>query len=185
MDQPRTLLLFDAGARPQGWNERMKLGEYAILYSSLRLGSDAENSVAMREPFCSVFSTVADAEEYAAQQVALMPTLGCRIYDHHGLGRQPIREICGSGYKGEEEMSPRFRRWWGYGLFLGGMVLLVIDWRADFGLLWPAMFATRMMPIGLLLLVTELVIFIEARRKKLPQERSPVEPGRSGAETVN
>jgi hypothetical protein len=182
MDQPRTLLLFDAGARPQGWNERMKLGEYAILYSSLRLGSDAENSVAMREPFCSVFSTVADAEEYAAQQVALMPTLGCRIY---GLGRQPIREICGSGYKGEEEMSPRFRRWWGYGLFLGGMVLLVIDWRADFGLLWPAMFATRMMPIGLLLLVTELVIFIEARRNKLPQERSPVEPGRSGAETVN
>jgi hypothetical protein len=34
-----------------------------------------------------------------------------------------------------------------------------------FGLLWPAMFATRMMPVGLLLLVTELVIFVEARRK--------------------
>jgi hypothetical protein len=185
MDQPRTLLLFDAGARPQGWNERMNPGEYAILYSSLRLGSDAENSVAMREPFCSVFTTLGDAEEYAAQQVGLLPTLGCRIYDHHGLGRQPIREIRGSGYKGEEEMSPRFRRWLGYGLFLGGLVLLVVDWRADFGLLWPAMFATRLMPIGLLLLVTELVIFIEARRKKRREDRSPVEPGRSGAETVN
>jgi hypothetical protein len=150
-------------------NERMKPGEYAILYSSLRLGSDVENSVAMREPFCTVFSTLTDAEEYAAQQVALLPTLGCRIYDHHGLGRQPIREIRGGGYKGEEEMSPRFRRWWGYGLFLSGMLLLVVDWRADFGLLWPAMFATRMMPIGLLLLVTELVIFIEARRKNFPK----------------
>jgi hypothetical protein len=184
MDQPRTLLLFDAGARPQGWNERMKPGEYAILYSSLRLGSYAENSAAMREPFCSVFSALADAEEYATEQIALLPTLGCRIYDHQGLGRQPIREIRGSKYKGEKEMSPRFRRWWGYGLFLGGMVLLVVDWRADFGLLWPAMFATRMMPIGLLLLVTELVILIEARLKKRREERSPVEPRRSGAETV-
>jgi hypothetical protein len=175
MDHPRTLLLFDAGARPQGWNERMKPGEYAILYSSLRLAS--ENSAAMREPFCSVFSTLADAEEYATQQVALLPTLSCRIYDHHGLGRPPIREIRGSQYKGEAEMSPRFRRWWGYGLFLGGLVLLVVDWRADFGLLWPAMFATRMMPVGLLLLVTELVIFIEVRRKKRREEQSPIEPG--------
>ena len=184
MDQPRTLLLFDAGARPQGWNERMKPGEYAILYSSLRLGSDVENGVAMREPFCTVFSTLTDAEEYADQQVALLPTLGCRIYDHHGLGREPIREIRGSGYKGEEEMTPRFRRWWGYGLFFGGLVLIVVDWRADFGRLWPAMFATRMMPVGLLLLVTELVIVIEARRKRLRKERSPIEPRRSGAETV-
>jgi hypothetical protein len=184
MNEPRTLLLFDPGARPQGWNERMKPGEYAILYSSLRLGSDAENGAAMREPFCSVFSTLADAEEYAAQQVALLPTLGCRIYDHNGLGRQPIRNIRGVEYKGEEEISPRFRRWWGYGLFFGGMVLLVVDWRADFGLLWPAMFATRMMPIGLLLLVTELVICIEARRKKRREERSPLEPKPSGAKTV-
>jgi hypothetical protein len=52
-------------------------------------------------------------------------------------------------------------------LFLGGMVLFTVDWRADFGLLWPAMVATRMVPIGLLLLVTELVIFIEARRKNV------------------
>jgi hypothetical protein len=180
MNQPRTLLLFDPGARPQGWNERMKPGEYAILYSSLRLASDPVHSTATREPFCSVFSALADAEEYAAQQVALLPTLGCRIYDHEGLGRQPIREIRGVEYKGEEEITPRFRRWWGYGLFLGGMVLLVVDWRADFGLLWPAMFATRMMPIGLVLLVIELVIYIEARRKKGREERSPLEPKGSG-----
>jgi hypothetical protein len=63
------------------------------------------------------------------------------------------------------------------------MILLVVDWRADFDLLWPAMFATRMMPIGLLLLLIELVIYIEARRKKRRDERSPVmsTPGRSGS----
>jgi hypothetical protein len=182
MNPPRTWLLFDPVARPQGWNERMKPGEYAILYSSLRLASDAENS-AVREPFCSVFSTLAEAEEYAAQQVALLPTLGCRIYDHHGLGRHPIREIRGTEYKGEEDISPRFRRWWGYSLFFGGMVLLVVDWRADFGLLWPAMFATRMMPMGLFLLAIELVICIEAGRKKRREERSPMmsTSGRSGS----
>jgi hypothetical protein len=173
VNQPRTLLLFDPHARPQGWNERMKPGEYAILYSSLRLGSDADNSGAIREPFCSVFSTLTDAEEYAAQQVALLPTLGCRIYDHHGLGRQPIREIRGTEYKGEEEISPRFRRWWGYGLFFGGVLLFAVDWRADFALLWPAMFATRMLPIGLLLLVIELVMFIEARRKTVAKNDHP------------
>jgi hypothetical protein len=180
MNQPRTLLLFDPGARPQGWNECMKPGEYAILYSSLQLGSDPVHSAAMREPICSVFTTLAEAEEYAAQQVALMPTLGCRIFDHDGLGRQPIREIRGVEYKGEEEITPRFRRWWGYSLFLGGMVLLVVDWHADFGLLWPAMFATRMVPVCLLLLVTELVIYIEAKRKKGREERSTLEPKRSG-----
>jgi hypothetical protein len=173
VNQPRTLLLIDPHARPQGWNERMKPGEYAILYSSLRLGSDADNSGAIREPFCSVFSTLTDAEEYAAQQVALLPTLGCRIYDHHGLGRQPIREIRGTEYKGEEEISPRFRRWWGYGLFFGGVLLFAVDWRADFALLWPAMFATRMLPIGLLLLVIELVMFIEARRKTVAKNDHP------------
>src|SRR5450631_2096400 len=66
----------------------------------------------------------------------------------------------------------------GYGLFLGGAVLFMVDWHADFCLLWPAMFAARLMPIGLLHLVTELAISIEARRKKRHEERSPIEPRR-------
>jgi hypothetical protein len=35
------------------------------------------------------------------------------------------------------------------------------------------MFATRMLPIGLLLLVIELVIFIEAKRKKVAKNNHP------------
>jgi hypothetical protein len=177
MNPPRTWLLYDPQARPQGWNERMKPGEYAILYSSLRLGSDPVHSPIPREPFCNVFDSLPDAEKYAAHQVALLPTLGCRIYDHEGLGRQPILEIQGAEYKGDDEITPRFRRGWGYSLFLGGLVLLVVDWRADFGLLWPAMFATRMVPVGLLLLVTELVIYIETKRTNVREERSSMERG--------
>jgi hypothetical protein len=112
------------------------------------------------------------------------PPLAAASMTIMGWVASPSGKSAGSNYKGEEEISPRFRRWWGYGLFFGGMVLLVVDWRADFGLLWPAMFATRMMPIGLLLLVTELVICIEARRKKRREERSPLEPKPSGAKTM-
>jgi hypothetical protein len=165
MGQPRTLPLFDPDARPQCWNERMAPGEYAILYSSLRLGSD-QNSPPANGPFCTIFGTLTEAEEDANHQVALLPTLRCRIYDHHGLGRQPIREISGNQYKGEEAFSAGFRRWLGSGLLLGGVALVIVDWHADFGLTWPAMFGTRMIPAGLFLLVTELVICIEAGRKK-------------------
>ena len=165
MSPTRTLPLFDPHARPQSWNERMVPGEYATLYSSLQVGSDPNRPIE-DGPFCTVFNSLAEAEEDAQRQIALLPTLCCRIYDHHGLGRQPIREICGKEYKGEDSLSGRFRRGWGYGLLAGGVALTIVDWRADFGLLWPAMFGTRMIPAGLFLLGTDLIINFEAKRKQ-------------------
>jgi hypothetical protein len=165
MGPTRTLPLFDPHARPQSWNERMVPGEYATLYSSLQVGSDP-NRPLEDGPFCAIFSSLADAEEDAQRQVALLSTLCCRIYDHHGLGRQPIREVHGKEYKEEDSLSGRFRRGWGYGLLAGGVALTIVDWRADFGLLWPAMFGTCMIPAGLFLLATDLIINIEAKRKQ-------------------
>jgi hypothetical protein len=46
------------------------------------------------------------------------------------------------------------------------VVLTIVDWRADFGMLWPAMFGTRMIPAGLFLLGTDLIINFEAKRKR-------------------
>jgi hypothetical protein len=46
------------------------------------------------------------------------------------------------------------------------------------GLLWPAMFTPRLMPIGLLQLVTETASSVEGRRKKRHEDRSPIEPRR-------
>jgi len=110
--------------------------------------------------------SLAEAEAYAAQQVTLLPAVRCRIYDHHGLGREAIREIPGSQYKGEKDITPGFRRWVGSILFFGGVGLTILDWCSDFSLSWPAMIGTRVFPVGFVLLVTELVIVIEARRKK-------------------
>jgi hypothetical protein len=165
MAQSRTLLLFDPNAQPQCWNERMSPTEYAVLYSGIQpIPSGHPDDAPATGPSCTIFSTLSEAEQYAAQQVALTPTLRCRIYDHHGLAVQPIREIRGSEHKGESEISARFRRWAGSILFFGGIALVVLDWSADFKLSWPATIGIRMFPVGLVLLVTELVIVITARR---------------------
>jgi hypothetical protein len=174
MAQSRTLLLFDPDVQPQCWNERMSPGEYAVLYSSNQIAPSSEGAP-VGGPFCIVFSTLAEAEEHANQQVALLPTLRCRIYDHQGLGREPVREIRGSEYKGESEISSRFRRWGGSVLFFGGLGLTILDWSRDFSLSWPAMIGTRMMPVGLILLVIEVATTFEARRKRSRVERTPDE----------
>jgi hypothetical protein len=165
MAPSRTLLLFDPNAQPQCWNERMTSTEYAVLYSGIQPApSDHRDSPSATGPYCTVFSTLAEAEEHATQQVALSPTLRCRIYDHQGLAVQPIREIRGTQHKGESEISARFRRWAGSLLFFGGLALIVLDWSANFKLSWPATIGVRMFPVGLILLVTELVIVITTRR---------------------
>ena len=161
MSQPRTIPLFDPEVQPPSWNERMLPGEYAILYSH---GGGSSNG-----PVCRIFSSLNEAETYAAAEVAKDHTIRCRIYDHEGLGRPAVSEFRGVDYKGESEITPRFRRWVGSILFLGGLILTFVDWRVDFKLSWPAMLGTRMIPVGLLLLFIEFAVIFEAR------ERPPVE----------
>jgi hypothetical protein len=159
----RTLLLFDPNAQPQCWNERMQPGEYAILYSSSQL---AGLSTPSSEPICTVWSTLAEAEQHATEQVTRLPTLRCRVYDHHGLAREPLREIRGLQHKGESEITGRFRRWGGALFFLVGVVLIAFDWAADFKRSWPATVGVRLLPVGVILLVTELAIVLAAKRER-------------------
>jgi hypothetical protein len=166
MAQVRKLLLFDPDAQPSCWNERMVPGEYAVLYSSYQLVLPDDSEDLPSGPFCTVFSTLAEAEEYAAQKVRDYPSLRCRIYDDQGLGRQPIREIRGTEHKGESEISSRFRRWFGGTLLFGGIVLTILDWSTGFSLTWPATIGTRMIPVGLILLVMEVGIALSAKHKK-------------------
>ena len=79
-----------------------------------------------------MWSALAEAEQHATEQVTRLPTLRCRIYDHHGLAREPLRDICGLQHKGESEITARFSRWGGALFLLAGVVLIAIDWAADF-----------------------------------------------------
>jgi hypothetical protein len=164
MGHPRTLPLFDPKVQPSSWNERMTSGEYAVHYSRF------ENILQGTGPFCTIFDTLADAEQYAKEQVSLKPQLRCRIYDHQGLAKPPVREIRGTQYVGESEISPRFRRWGGSVLFFGGLALIIVDWSADFRLTWPATIGVRMVIPGLILLVTEAALVLHAKRKAAHDE---------------
>jgi hypothetical protein len=158
MSYPRTLPLFDPSVQPSSWNERMEPGEYAVHYSSF-------DNTAGSGPFCTIFGSLPDAQEYAREYVALNPTLRCRIYDHHGLIGAPIDEIQGSKYVGDSDLTPRFRRWFGSILFFGGLILTIVDWSVDFKYGWPAMLGTRMLLPGLTLLFIEAMVVMHNRRK--------------------
>jgi hypothetical protein len=94
---PRTVPLFDPGAQPASWNERMSPGEYAVHYSSF-------DKVAQETgPSCTILGSLKGAEEYAKTQVILNPELRCRIYDDRGFVGSPILEVCGKQYEGESE----------------------------------------------------------------------------------
>jgi hypothetical protein len=164
MGQPRTVPLFDPEARPASWNERMALGEYAVHYSNF------DSSTQGSGPTCTILSSLAEAEEYAKQQVSLQPNLRCRIYDHQGFIGAPIKEIKGDKYVGESEITSRFRRWAGSVLFFGGLLLTLVDWRVDFKLGWPAMFGTRLMVPGFTLLVIEALVMLHENRKRADQK---------------
>jgi hypothetical protein len=155
MSYPRQLLLFDEGLQVS-WNERMTPGEYAVHYSSF----EGPSNVA---PYCTVFGDLKEAEEYARQQVIKRPALRCRIYDHQGMIGAPLRDIRGSEFKGDTDLSPRFRRWGGLVLFFGGLVLVIVDWSVDFRLTWPGTVGSRMLIPGLILLLTDIVFVLNAR----------------------
>jgi hypothetical protein len=88
MNPLRTLALFDSGAQPASWNERMSPGEYAVHYSSF------DSSAPGTGPSCTILGSLAEAEEYARPQVALKPALRCRIYDHEGFVGPPFSKFA-------------------------------------------------------------------------------------------
>lgn len=158
----RNVLLYDATSTPSLWNERMKAGEYAVLYSQT-------DGAISKEPYCTLFDTLADAEAHARQQTAERPTLRCRIYDHQGLIGAPIRELRGSECNSDSEISQAFRRWVGFILFSAGLGLTGLDWSYDFRLSWPAMIGTRLLIPGLVLLLMEATLIVHAKRSHRPQ----------------
>jgi hypothetical protein len=135
----------------------MRPGEYAVHASTL----DGAKAGA---PHCTIFGSLAEAEAYAEEQLTTKPDLQYSIYDHHGFAKQPIRELRGRNYKAPSEISPRVRRWLGSGLLGGGLLLILFDWINDFSLSWPAMIGVRMLLPGIVLLLTEAVIVLQASR---------------------
>ncbi len=132
----------------------MATGEYAVHYSSFPAEYDGA-------PYCDVFLSLADAEAYANEYVALHTDVRCRVYDAHGMVGAPLFEVAGKSYKGESNLS-QFRRWVGGVLFIVGSILFTIDVLQDYRLLWPSTIGSRMLIPGALLLLTEGLVVLTA-----------------------
>lgn len=145
----------------------MTPGEYAVHYSMSVIGVDAAA--------CTVLPSLAAAETYARKQVLQHPSLQCRIFDHHGFVGAPALEINGSDFRRRGEITSRFRRWVGSVLFFGGSAMFITDWVAGFHYDWPSVLGSRLIIPGLVLLVTEGLVMLHARREEKQSAPAVVE----------
>lgn len=158
VNYPRRLPLYDESLKHGTWNERMVPGEFAVHYSSF----PAKNYDGL---YCTVYGSLDEAIAHAQAQVEERPALRCTIYDHEGFIGAPFRDIRGKEFKDKGSISPRFRRWAGGLLFFAGLILMIVDWRTDFALLWPGTFGSRIIVPGFALLLTDVIITIHHRRQ--------------------
>jgi hypothetical protein len=157
VNYPRKLPLYDENFQPGTWNERMIPGEFAVHYSSFPV-KDYDTL------YCTVFGSLDEALAHAREQVELRPALRCTIYDQEGFVGAPLGDVRGKEFKDKGSISPRFRIWAGAVLFTSGLVLMIVDWRTDFELMWPGMFGSRIIIPGFALLVMDAIITIHQRR---------------------
>lgn len=134
----------------------MAAGEYAVHFGGPHPGQPGT---------CAVFASLSEAEAYAAQQIVLHPDIQCRIYDHHGMVGAPFRELTGSAYKGNTDMTPRLRRWLGLGLLVVGLGLITLDWRFGFRLMWAYTIGLPLLLPGFVLVAMELLAVLTAKRR--------------------
>ena len=131
-------------------------GEFAVHYSSFP-AKDYDGL------YCTVFGSLDEALAHAREQAELRPGLRCTIYDHEGFVGAPLGDIRGKEFKDKGAISQRFRRWAGGVLFIAGSILMIVDWRTDFELLWPGMFGSRIIIPGFALLVMDAIITIHQK----------------------
>lgn len=144
----------------------MAAGEYAVHFSKSAGEIDART--------CAVLPSLSDAESFAREQVAIHSALLCRIFDHQGFIGAPALEVAGKDYKGHNDITPRFRRWAGSLLFVGGSGLFLTDWVANFRFDWPSVLGSRLMIPGLVLLVTEALVLLHNRRRTAASESNTI-----------
>lgn len=160
----RVLPLFDPASSPQSWNERMRVGEFAVLYGGV--GIPPAEGIAPGQRYCVLFPELEAAIDFATEQAAEYPGVTCTIYDHDGMGKSPVREVRGAAYRGPSELSQGFRRWGGLTLVVGGILLAGADWITGFRIGWAGIVGARLIPPGLLLLMIELGIVLNAWQRR-------------------
>jgi hypothetical protein len=147
----------------------MAEAEFAVLFSGDR-PETVEGEPAPDVPFCVVASDMAGAERFAREAVVQHPTMIARVYDRRGMVGAPLFEAAGAKAN-RSEISAKFRRWAGGGLFGVGAALGLAEIISGFTINWAGMLAARLLPVGVVLLLTEAAIVVGARREEKRKSR--------------
>lgn len=142
----------------------MAESEFAVLFTGDR-PFEVEGVETPDAPFCVVAESRDDAEAFARAQVVEYPQMIARIYDRRGMVGAPLAEFAGAKAN-RSEISAKFRRWAGGGLFGAGVLLGAAELISGMRINWAGMLAARLVPVGVVLLLTEFGIVMGARREQ-------------------
>jgi hypothetical protein len=164
MESVRVLRLYDSSVRPPTWNERMRVRDFAVLFANQQPADldPALGAVAV------LFESCDEAEAYARREAAKEPYLRCSIYDSRGMGAPPLAVIAGARGADTNVLSSKFRLW------IGGICLVVgigLGWAeilSGMSLTWAGLIGSRIGPIGVVLLLTEVGMRLSERWKQKP-----------------
>jgi hypothetical protein len=132
MGSVRILPLYDASVRPPTWNERMRIGDFAVLFAN---GQPPDLDPAMGA-VAVLFESRDEAEAYARRETAKEPYLRCCIYDSRGLGAPPLAVIAGDRGADTNFLSSKFRLWTGGICLTVGMALGLAEILSGMSLTW-------------------------------------------------
>lgn len=164
MESVRILPLYDASFRPPTWNERMRIGDFAVLFAT-RQPADLDPALGT---VAVLFESRDEAEAYARRETAKEPYLRCSIYDSRGMGAPPLAVIAGARGADTSFLSSKFRLWIGGICLAVGIALGFAEIQSGMSLTWAGLIGSRIGPIGVVLLLTELGVRLSERWKQKP-----------------
>jgi hypothetical protein len=146
-------------------------GQFVVFFKDSRTDVVTDSAGRPADDFTSVavFESVADAETYAGNMVALAPTLCAEIYDHLGRGGDPVRRIYDESIRRHFDPERRARRyaWTGGCLLVGFCLWSILAARlSSEHFLWFYIIGIKMLTLGTVLFVRGTSYFIGKRWQK-------------------
>ncbi len=128
----RQVLLYDPDRRPANWTDLLHEGQFAVFHSDV--ATDVERTPEGRylrpgeNSTCTMFDSLAEAEEYCKAKVESLPRLRCDIYDHAGKSRPPLLTYINKAHV----KAPKKRVYWGWSLVAGSIASFWMEWYRGF-----------------------------------------------------
>lgn len=147
--------LYDPTRTPTNWLDIIQPHQYALFHVDVKSWGDCtpEGKPIMfsADSSCLIFDSLAEAEAYAAQKIAELPTVSCEIYDHEGKAKNPtkvfIHDTKRSFYTGTSTyQSDLF--WGSFWIFVGVGGFFFISWWENWTYIFSCVVSSKPLVVG-------------------------------------